>query len=229
MTSSVATVVYPDVPGLPDHLRGRHVAQVRIAFTGTAAEGEQLVAPLRAVGPRLKDTLAEMPYAASGAIYEEPDTPHAYCGDNAMLQRLDASVVRPIAELTGPDAPVMCVMGIRHLGGALAGPPAAPSAVGHRAARYLLTILSPLGEREVVRAVHRRVLEQAAPWAMGTSLNFVFGDGERLSPERVRAAYDPGDRTRLAALKARVDPANTFRMNHNVAPHAGPSAEPASG
>ncbi len=218
LTSSVATVVYPDIPQLPDHLRGRYVAQVGIAYTGDAAEGERLVAPLRAIGPRLKDTLAEMPYAESGSIYEEPTTPHAYCGDNALLSGIDAAVVRPLMDLTGPDAPVMCVLAIRHLGGALSRPPSTPNAVGHRDARYLVGILSPLGDPEVVRPLHERVLTQVAPQTMGTNLNFVFGHGERLAPERVRACYESADYARLTELKAHYDPANTFRINHNLRP-----------
>ncbi|CAM4222126.1 FAD-binding oxidoreductase [Nocardiopsis rhodophaea] len=222
LTSSVATVVYPDIPQLPDHLRGRYVAQVRIAYMGDAAEGERLVAPLRALGPRLKDTLAEMPYATSGSIYEEPTTPHAYCGDNALLRRLDDSLVRPLVDLTGPAAPAMCVFEIRHLGGALSRPPSVPNAVGHREARYILRILSPLGDPGTVRPVHKRVLAQVEPWTMGTSLNFVFGCGEPPSPARVRAAYGAGDYARLTELKANYDPANTFRINHNIRPEGTP-------
>ncbi|GAA1996298.1 FAD-binding oxidoreductase [Nocardiopsis rhodophaea] len=217
LTSSVATIVYPDMLQLPDHLRGRYVAQIRIGYTGDAAEGERLVAPLRAIGPRLQDTVAEMSYAESASIYEEPTTPHAYCGDNALLRELDSSVVRPLMDLTGPTAPVMCVFGIRHLGGALSRPPLAPNAVGHRDARYLLTILSPLdGDEDTVRPVHQGVLAQVERWTMGTSLNFVFSRGEPLTPERVRSAYEPGDYDRLTGLKARYDPANTFRINHNI-------------
>ncbi|MYW31541.1 FAD-binding protein, partial [Streptomyces sp. SID2119] len=50
LTSSLAALVHPDLPQLPEELRGRYVISVRVAFTGDAAEGERLVAPLRAIG-----------------------------------------------------------------------------------------------------------------------------------------------------------------------------------
>ena len=40
----------------------------------------------------------------------------------------------------------------------------------------------------------------------------------RTDPERVRQAYDPEDYARLAALKQAWDPANMFRLNHNIPP-----------
>jgi FAD/FMN-containing dehydrogenase len=37
-------------------------------------------------------------------------------------------------------------------------------------------------------------------------------------PDRLREAYPPETWRRLAAVKARVDPDNVFRRNHNVEP-----------
>jgi hypothetical protein len=37
----------PDVPFLPEHLRGRAFVLVELAFTGSAADGDALVRPLR--------------------------------------------------------------------------------------------------------------------------------------------------------------------------------------
>jgi hypothetical protein len=78
LTSSVALIPFPDIPMVPESIRGRYVAHVRIAYTGDAEAGEHLVAPLRTVGPRLIDTLAEVPCTASGSIYNDPTEPQAY-------------------------------------------------------------------------------------------------------------------------------------------------------
>ncbi|MET7796884.1 FAD-binding oxidoreductase [Streptomyces decoyicus] len=147
LTSSLALIAYPDLPQLPEPLRGRYLAQIRIAYTGSAEEGERLVAPLRAVGPRVSDELREMPYADSHTIHRDPSDPHAYDGDNALLSGLDAAALHRVAALTGPDAPTMCVLQLNHLGGAMAkrgGPDEVAGSVGHRDARFALRLLSPL-------------------------------------------------------------------------------------
>jgi FAD/FMN-containing dehydrogenase len=222
--SSVALIPFPDVPQVPEAFRGRHVAHVRIAYTGDAEAGEKLVAPLRTVGPCLAQTLGEMPYAAAGSIHNEPDRPHAYTADNAMLGDLDAPAMRAILKLTGPDAPVPCVVQLRHLGGALSRPPEVPNAVGHRDAGYLISVLSPLDGLDPgdVRSVHGRVFEALAPRTVGRCLNYMYG--EKPTPEQVRTAYDPDDYRRLTELKAVHDPDNTFRLNHNIPPPAGCAA-----
>ncbi|MWA01469.1 FAD-binding protein [Actinomadura sp. LD22] len=217
MTSSVALMPVPDVPAFPEPLRGRHVAHVRIAFTGDAAEGERLVAPLRAVGPRLIDTAGEMPYTDSGLIHNEPPVPMAYRATNVAVDALDGGLVRDLLGLAGPGAPDRAIVEVRHLGGAMAKPPAVPNAVGNRDAGHLVGLLSKLGPDDMgVDALHDRFGRLLAARSRGRVLNFLFGPDA--TPDRVRAAYEPETYRRLAELKARYDPANLFRLNHNIAP-----------
>ncbi|CAM5662117.1 FAD-binding oxidoreductase OS=Streptomyces alboniger OX=132473 GN=CP975_11960 PE=3 SV=1 [Streptomyces alboniger] len=212
LTSSVAALVYPDVPQLPPHLRGRYVISVRVAFTGPAAEGERLVAPLRELGPAVSDTLREMPYAESHTIHGDPDFPHAYYGDSVVLSGLDVPAAGELLALAGPGAASMHVVQLNHLGGALARP--AANAVPYRDAGWLVRVLSPLDGTDVasVREVHATAFGLLAGRAMGRSLNFAFGGGDR--PEGL---YDPETRKRLAELKATYDPANLFRRNYGAA------------
>ncbi|WP_431046384.1 FAD-binding oxidoreductase [Streptomyces sp. P1-3] len=225
LTSSIGLIPMPDLPMVPEPLRGRHIAHVRIAYTGDPAEGERLVAPLRAIGPRLVDSLADMPYSESGAIYNDPTRPHPYRGDNALLSGLAPDSIRAVLDLAGPGAPVGCVVQVRHLGGALGRPPAVPNAVGHRDARFLLSVLSLAedGQREEVGAAHQRVFDAVAPSTVGRSLNFLYGIGGEDGQDdgqggRARGVYEPGDLRRLRELKAVHDPAGTFRLNYRLSP-----------
>jgi hypothetical protein len=183
LTSSIAMLPYPDLPMVPEQLRGRYVAQVRIAYTGSVPEGERLVAPLRAAVPLLADTLRELPFTRSATIFSEPDQPHPYTGTNAMLSELDPAVLHAAVDLTGPTAPVMCVVGLRHMGGALARPPAVPDAVAHRDAPYLLSVLSLVDGTDVPGSLHRRLMDAVAPWTLGRTPNFSFGEGTVAAPE----------------------------------------------
>ena len=202
LTSSIGMLPYPDLPVFPEHLRGRYVAQVRIAYTGTAADGERLVAPLRAAVPLLADTLGELPFARVAEIFSEPTDPHPYTGTNALLRELDPAVLDAALGIAGADAPVMCVLGLRHLGGALARPPAAPDAVAHRDAGYLLSVLSLVDGTDVPGRVHRQLMDAVAPWTVGRSPNFRFGE---------QAARDwPIEVPGRAELVAELDPKGLF-------------------
>ncbi len=233
LTSSLALIAYPDLPQLPAELRGRYLVHIRIAYTGSAEEGERLVAPLRAVGPRVADDLREMAYEESHTIHRDPSDPHAYDGDNALLGGLDAAALRRVAALTGPAAATMCVVQLNHLGGAMAAPGRA-GAVGHRTARYALRLLSPLPADDsgaglaTVRALHAEALAAVAPWRLGRSVNFLFGGhGQRPDAAEVaRSAHDADEQRRLAGLKAVHDPENVFRFHPNAA--AAPDREPAA-
>ena len=215
LTSSIALIPFPDVPGVPEPLRGRHIAHIRVASTGTAADGERLVAPLRAIGPALIDTLGDMPYERSASIYSDPADPHAYHGTNTLLRDLDVAAGAAIVDLAGPSAPVPCVVQIRHLGGALARPPARPSAVGFRDAGYLLSVLSGLDDGPAkAAAVHAALLDALGDRRTGRFLNYMYGAGT----DDVAALYEAATYDRLRSLKRRHDPANLFRAGHNIPP-----------
>lgn len=214
VTSSVAALVYPDMPQLPPHLRGRYLVTVRVAWTGSAAEGEQLVAPLREIGPAVSDSLREMPYTDSHTIHSDPDFPHSYYGDSVVVRELDLAAAEQLLALTGPAAEKMHVVQINRLGGALAKP--AGNAVPYRDAGWLVRVLSPFDatdgtDLDSVRAVQKRAFELFAPGSMGRLLNFAFAAGDRAD-----GLYDTETRKRLAELKATYDPANLFRRNYGV-------------
>ncbi|MVO84470.1 FAD-binding protein [Streptomyces sp. p1417] len=211
VTSSVAALVYPDLPMLPEAMRGRYLVTVRVAYTGRAEDGERLVAPLRAIGPAFSDSLRELPYTDSHTIHSDPDFPHAYYGESRMLDGLDTAGIARVLSRTGPAAGHMHVVQLNHLGGALARP--ADNAVPHRDARWLLRILSPLDgtDRETLRDFYAETLAGVRGHVVGRSLNFTFASGDR-----TEGLYDAETQKRLAGLKALYDPANLFRRNYGV-------------
>ncbi|ORT61762.1 FAD-binding oxidoreductase [Streptomyces sp. CB03238] len=208
LTSGLSVMVFPDVPFVPARLRGRYTASIRVAYSGSAAEGERLVEPLRAIGPSVQDTLREMPYTESATVHSDPEQPHAYYGDNVMARELSVADARRLLALTGPESPVWTVTQVRHLGGALAKDH--PHAVPHRDARFLVQVLSGLDGTDLpaVRALYGEVFAALAPVTLGRSLNFCFGGGDRAG------LYDPETQKRLARVKEQYDPANLFSRNY---------------
>jgi hypothetical protein len=171
-----------------------------------------LVRRLRdALGEPLVDTVGELPFTESGRIFDEPGRPDAFSSRNVLLSELDPEALATIPKLAGPDASVMCIVGIRHLGGALSHKPATENAVGHRDAQYSLTVLSP-GENDL-RALHDTVL---APWTehvVGRSLNFSMGP---LADGELQAAFEPADYERLKWLRGVYDPSGLLQANHPI-------------
>jgi len=219
MSSSVLLIELPPLPQIPEPIRGRYIANVRIAYTGTAEEGERLVQPLRDAAPAIVDTLRELPYAEVGTIYNDPTEPAAAYDSNSSLGTLDAGAVDAILSQVGPEAGSPLIVELRQLGGAYRRPPAVPSAVGGRDAEYALFaagLLQP-GQEAALRGAHDALHEALRPWGTGGS-TYNFCGVRDADPERVKLAFTAADYARLAKAKTTYDPDNVFRVNHNIPP-----------
>jgi hypothetical protein len=205
LTSSVGMVGLPPVDAVPEPLRGKHVLHVRLASTEPLEP--VLLDPLRAIGPLL-DRVGEVPAAEVGSIYGDPDFPHAYVGDNVLLDGLPPELLDAVRRLAGPAAEVPCVVDIRHLGGAMARPPEVANAVPYREATHILRVLSPATDVDAARAVHHAVFEAAASVAVGRAAVFGYGPVDRDSS--LPALRDPTTAARLSQVRSVFDPEGRF-------------------
>jgi hypothetical protein len=204
-------IEYPDLPVLPEPLRGKHIAQVRIAYLGE--DGDDLVAPLRAAAPTLLDTLKPMPFTESGSIAAEPRQPHGYHGTNATVSQLNDAVLDAVLEHAGPGAAVPTVLIIDRLGGALARTPETPGVGWDSAAEFVVRTLSVVGDDgvAVIRRAHAKLFDALAPWTTGRLLPFVYG--EHPPAEVAESVHPAADLRRLRDLQRRYAAGNTFRAD----------------
>ncbi|WP_372346717.1 FAD-binding oxidoreductase [Streptomyces sp. KL116D] len=221
MTSSVAVQRLPDLPVLPEPLRGAFVVHLRIGYLGTAADGARLIAPLRSAAPALLDQVGEKPFTAIGEIHNDPVDPMPYADRSLCLEEFSEKTARTFVELTGAESGcTLASVEIRALGGALDREPAFPNAVSSRGLPYVVfgfAVGAP-EHADRFRAELAHVVDGLAPWAAGRSMvNFLSPD-EATDTEGVRAVYGKQRYERLAAVKRRHDPANVFRFNHNITP-----------
>ncbi|WP_214404265.1 FAD-binding oxidoreductase [Pseudonocardia lacus] len=213
VTTSLARLNLPPAPELPEPLRGRPVVHVRVAHVGDPAEGERLVAPLRAAATPLLDGLGVLPYAALGAVHADPTSPMPVHERGTLLADLPPAAVEAFADVTSPAAGLPIVMAeLRLLGGAVGRAPAVPSAAAGRDAAftlYSLGVLAPPIADAVPGAVDA-VLDRLGPWSTGGAMPNFAGPPDAVASTRVRRAFGPDTVARLDALRAALDPRDLF-------------------
>ena len=208
----------PSIPEVPEPLRGKFLVSVRIAYSGTTADGERMVKPLRAVAPAVLDTLRDMPYAEVASIHNEPTDPVPYYERGIMLREFPAQAQDKLIELVGPDAGTGLVLAeLRALGGAWDREPAIPNAVATRGLPYSLLGVSagPLSQEQQLKKSVAELLDGMKPWQGDRRYVNNLAPDEAADAEAIygRERYE-----RLASIKKTYDPANMFRLNHNVIP-----------
>ncbi|KUN18596.1 FAD-dependent oxygenase [Streptomyces antibioticus] len=221
MTSSVAVQRLPDLPALPEPLRGAFVVHLRIGYLGTAADGERLVEPLRDAAPALLDLVGEKPFGAIGEIHLDPVDPMPYYDRSLGLREFSAKTAQAFLELTGPESGCTLVgVEIRALGGAFDREPEFPNSVPSRGLAYVAfaSVVGTADQADELRGELTRVFDGLLPWADERNLvNFLSPD-EATDAEGVRELYGAQRYERLAALKRTYDPGNVFRFNYNITP-----------
>lgn len=121
--SSIGRVLQlPPLPALPEPLRGRAFAMVEVAYIGSPAAGERLLAPLRRLGAEI-DTVAPVAPDQLTALHMDPREPIAATGDHQLLDGLSCEAISELVEIIGPGSgSPLLTFELRHLGGALRDP-----------------------------------------------------------------------------------------------------------
>lgn len=214
---SISLLRLPDMEFVPGPLRGQFVVHLRFAVAGTRAEGDALLAPMRAVSRPVMDTAGPMSYLDVDQIHMDPADPLPFADGGALLNDLGEETVADLLELTGEgsDCPLLLVE-IRPLGGALARSRALPDAVSGRDAAFLLFLVGfkmpPFAD--AVSASIRGILAAMAPHSTGyTLVNFHGEPGDEADRAR---AWPPAVYARMRAAKASYDPGNLLRFGHAI-------------
>jgi len=204
---------FPDLPMVPEPVRGKEFALVEIAYLGSEADGIELTRPLRELGPVL-DTTAMIPARRLSELHMDPPAPVPGIGDGRLLDALSIETVDAIVESVGAESgSTLLSVEVRQLGGALARRAEGDGAAFLDREFALFAVgMAPTAEFGAkTRSDVERVLAAVEPWDSGRDyLNFREDEstGERLfSAERY---------ARLKKIKAVVDPENRIRSNHEV-------------
>lgn len=212
LTLWASVLHFPDVDLLPEPMRGQSFVSVDATFLGAADEGRRLLDPVRAAGTLVDDTTSELPIGRLGDVSAEPTDPTPSVDWGCYLRDFTPDAAARLAEATAdPSRTALNIVQVRHVGGALADPPAPRPAVSDRAsAQYVVGAIGIPMSAELVERIRGSIREVADVLADELSdepmpLNFI-GPGEPLS-----RAFDEETLARLRSLKQRLDPAGTIR------------------
>jgi FAD/FMN-containing dehydrogenase len=218
LTAMPTIMLAPPDPAIPDEHRGRPVIYLSVAWSGAPDAGERALAPLRAIGAPLSDTVSWQPYPALFSPVDRDAEPTSGVSSRALfLDALDDTTIDVIERrLTETDAP-RAIVQLRVLGGAMARVPGDDTAFGWRDRPVLLWLVTPyeeLGRAAAVEAWTAAFWSDLSAGGAPTYVNFMGAEDS----DAVRDAYPAASYARLRELKRRYDPDNVFRANHNIRP-----------
>jgi FAD/FMN-containing dehydrogenase len=215
--STIANVMTaPPMPFLPAEYHGKPIIMAFLVYAGEVEEGQRVISPFRALATPIADMVRPMKYPE---IYQpEQAEYHPVAASRTMfVDSIDLSVAEMILDYLKSSTASMAVAQLRVLGGAMARIPADATAFAHRASKIMVNVAA-LYEAPDQRATHEAwVTDFAAALQQddaGAYVNFLGEEGA----DRIRAAYPNGAWELLAAIKARYDPTNLFRLNQNIPP-----------
>ncbi|MGH3812971.1 MAG: FAD-binding oxidoreductase [Pseudonocardiaceae bacterium] len=217
---AIGYLTVPADEELPAHLHGRLVSALVLCYTGSIADGEQLIKPFRDLGPEA-DLVGTVPYADLQCSIDDPPGYRNWWTAEYLHVVPDEAIDVIHAQAMRTPSPGPAQSFIVPWGGAV-------GRAGEDA--------TPLTQRDATWVVHPFALwENPADdnavigWARdfrddlqrfssgGVYLNFIGDEGSN----RVRAAFGEQKYARLAAVKGQYDPTNVFRGNHNIKPATG--------
>ncbi|HEX9134819.1 MAG TPA: hypothetical protein VF844_21245 [Ktedonobacteraceae bacterium] len=176
LTTMVNFMAAPPAPFIPPEKQGAPVLVIMVCYTGDLAEGERVVAPLRALGTPIADVISPMPYPAMFAMTEEASILGRQHAVRSLFLRTlsdDAihTIVREAAAVISPETLVQ----VRVLGGAMSRVPANATAFAHRdkQAMVMITSMAPVSAgAEPSRARSEQVWQALRPYADGVYVVF---------------------------------------------------------
>ncbi|TIX83221.1 MAG: FAD-binding oxidoreductase, partial [Mesorhizobium sp.] len=211
----------PSCDPFPREIWGRRICALISCYNGAEEDGIRAMQPVRDALPKpLMDGMMQMPFVDLQALFD-PLLPKGlqwyWKGD--YVDELSDAAIGAHAEHGSKTPSELSLMHLYPIDGAVQEVAPDATAWGARRARWSMVIAGIDPDPTKAPELRRWASEY---WAAvhkhnphgGAYINFMMDDeGEA----RVRAAYG-ANYERLVAVKRKYDPANLFRVNHNIRP-----------
>jgi FAD binding domain len=216
ITSVARLLRPPPIPDVPEPLRGVPLITIDACFTGDAAAGDELIAPLRALGEPIMDSFGPMPAAGLCRIHMDPEQPvPGLTGQAPIAELSDEAIEAFVANGPGPETgSTLLLAELRQLGGALARRSENAGALDKLDFPFVMESVGALMAPDAGETVPRdlqRLDEAMAPFrADGGYFNFIDSQCD------VDAILPAETCSRLAEVKRAWDPDGMIVANHAV-------------
>ncbi len=214
ITSILRLVEAPDVPWLPEAVRGRSVLVIDGAVSADEATGAEILAPLRALRPEL-DTFAVRPASTLARLHLEPEEPMSTHASSTLVSDLPTEAVQALVDAAGPGSGSrLMFVEVRQLGGALGRSSPRPGALDRIDGAFLVLTIGTSGRAggwAAQRADADRVRDAVQPWGSGSLYLSMIDD--RVDERR---AVPGAHWDRLARVRAAADPDGLFVLPHTA-------------
>jgi hypothetical protein len=196
---------------------GQTVVALICCYSGPVEKGEDVVRPLKTLGSPALIQLGPMPYVAQQRMFDEafPAGSFYYTKGGFLPDLTDDAIDVFAAYAASKPSPLSGVL-LQTVRGAAARVPADATAFPHRNLPYAPVIVSQwleAADTDKNVAWARDFGKALQKFAGGAYVNDLSHD----DGDRVRSAYG-ANYERLAALKKKYDPDNSFQLNPNIRP-----------
>jgi FAD/FMN-containing dehydrogenase len=212
MTSAGRVMQFPPLEEIPEPIRGKAFTVLEAIFIGGEAEGAELTAPLRELGPTM-NSLATVPPAGIADLHMDPPGPVSGVSAHMLLD-LVPEAIDEMLEVVGPGSgSTLTSVELRHGSGALSREDDGAGALATLPGSHNMFAVGSTPDPSLVPPTRERLdlLRAAlAPYDAGRYLGFCENATE------FSAAFPAENCERLREAKAKYDPEDLFRANHQV-------------
>jgi FAD binding domain/Berberine and berberine like len=213
-------ITIPPAPPFPEELWGRKACAIVWCYTGRHDRADEVLAPVRDFGSPLVVGLAPMPFTALQSAFDPlyPAGLQWYWRADYFREISDEAI--EVHREFGNQLPTgHSTMHLYPVDGAASRVPSDATAFAYREGGWAGVIVGvdpDPANAELISGWAKDYWERLHPTSAGSAyVNFMMDEGE----DRVRASYR-GNYLRLARIKHRYDPDNTFHINQNIPPAA---------
>jgi UDP-N-acetylenolpyruvoylglucosamine reductase len=211
-TTTARVLKFPPFEEIPEIVRGKSFTVVNGAFLGSERHGAELLRPLRELEPQM-DTFATAPPAALSDLHMDPIDPLPYVTTHLLVGDLTADAIDDAVAVAGTEESPVVILELRHTAGAVARTESHHGAIAAFPGEYLMFALAPVMDPSAVPALEAELARIRAvfePQEVGRYLNFTE------EPAHLEAMFPAGTLPRLHEVKAKYDPDNVIRANHEL-------------